>query len=290
MPKTTTSSFTHERRQESSLTLLPESVDRDDFVPDEALAVLDGDPRALVRELYGEGAGQSGLWEVTPGAFVAENDGFAEYMHILEGRGTVLSDDGSTLELRPGVKFIAHAGWRGRWAVTETIRKIYVIWADPRSDTVPLSAPPAEEEEQEDEAIATVMARFLATVSFEPGADPDYSSLPSLFAEGARLVRTASGRPESIGIDEFVRDRTEQVRSGQLTAFAERETAQVTERFGNVAHRFSTYSKHSEHAGVVAESDGIISTQFVHSPAGWRISAMAWDDERPGLSIPSSYR
>ena len=100
------------------------------------------------------------------------------------------------------------------------------------------------------------MARFLASVSFESGAHPDYSSLPSLFAEGARLVRTASGQPESIGIDEFVRDRTEQVRSGQLNAFAERETAQVTERFGNVAHRFSTYSKRSEHAGAVAESDG----------------------------------
>ena len=39
-----------------------------------------------------------------------------------------------------------------------------------------------------------------------------------------------------------------------------------------------------------AESDGIISTQFVKTTAGWRISAMAWDDERPGLTIPSRYR
>ena len=252
--------------------------------------MLDGDPHAFVRELYGEGAGQSGLWEVTPGAFVAENDGFAEYMHILEGRGTVLSDDGSALELRPGVKFIARSGWRGRWVVTETIRKIYVIWTDPQPDTVPLSGESANEEEDEEDAIAKVLARFLASVSFESGAHPDYSSLPSLFAEGARLVRTASGQPESIGIDEFVRDRTEQVRSGQLSAFAEHETAQVTERFGNVGHRLSTYSKRSEHAGVVAESDGIISTQFVKTPAGWRISGMAWDDERPGLTIPSRYR
>ena len=227
------------------------------------------------------------MWEVTPGAFAAENDGFAEYMHILEGRGTVLSDDGSTLDLRPGVKFIARSGWRGRWVVTETIRNIYVIGTDPQPDTVPLGAGPANEEE---DAIANVMAKFLTTVSFESGAHPDYSSLPSLFAEGARLVPTASGQPERIGIDEFLRDRTEQVRSGRLSAFAERETSQVTERFGNVAHRFSTYSKRSEHAGAVAESDGIISTQFVNTPAGWRISAMAWDDERPGLTIPSRYR
>lgn len=290
MKETNTSRFNDRLRKESSLTLLPDPVDRVGFVPDEPLSVVEGDPHAAVREVYGEAAGRSGLWEVTPGAFVAHNDGFAEYMHILEGSGTVLSDDGSALELRPGVKFIARSGWRGRWVVTETIRKIYVIWTEPQPDPVPLSGESANEEEGEEDAISKVMARFLASVSFESGAHPDYSSLPSLFAEGARLVRTASGQPESIGIDEFVRARTEQFRSGQLNAFVEQETAQVTERFGNVGHRFSTYSKHSEHAGVAAESDGIISTQFVNTPAGWRISAMAWDDERPGMTIPPRYR
>ena len=111
----------------------------------------------------------------------------------------------------------------------------------PRPAGVPgrvLRAQPGDLEDGE-RAIAKLMARFLASVSFESGAHPEYSSLPSLFVEGARLVRTASGQPESIGIDEFVRDRTEQVRSGQLDAFAERETAQVTERFGNVADRKS---------------------------------------------------
>ena len=30
----------------------------------------------------------------------------------------------------------------------------------------------------------------------------------------------------------------------------------------------------------------MISTQYVRTPVGWRISAMAWDDERPGLTLP----
>ncbi|MET0839014.1 MAG: cupin domain-containing protein [Marmoricola sp.] len=136
--------------KESSLTLLPEPVDHIGFVPDEPLRVLDGDPHSFVRELYDERSGQSGLWEVTPGAFAAQNDGFAEYMDILEGRGTVLSDDGSALGLRPGVKFIARSGWRGRWVVTETIRKIYVIWTEPPSDTVSLSGESPHEEEDEE--------------------------------------------------------------------------------------------------------------------------------------------
>ena len=29
----------------------------------------------------------------------------------------------------------------------------------------------------------------------------------------------------------------------------------------------------------------MISTQFVYTPAGWKMSAMAWDDERPGLVV-----
>src|SRR6266404_4013075 len=38
--------------------------------------------------------------------------------------------------------------------------------------------------------------------------------------------------------------------------------------------------------GVLFEARGMISTQFILTPAGWKMSSMAWDDERPGLSIP----
>jgi hypothetical protein len=98
--------------------------------------------------------------------------------------------------------------------------------------------------------------------------------------------RTSTGRPESSTVDEFVRARIEQFESGQLEEFEERETAHRTELFGNVAHRFSRYSKHSVLAGTTTETNGMISTQFVRTPDGWRISAMAWDDERPGLTVP----
>jgi hypothetical protein len=56
-----------------------------------------------------------------------------------------------------------------------------------------------------------------------------------------------------------------------------------------VAHRFSAYSKRGTQHGVSFEARGMISTQFILTEAGWRISSMAWDDERPGLSLPQSY-
>ena len=75
MKETNTSRFNDRLPKESPLTLLPEPVDRVGFVPDEPLSVLDGDPHSFVRELYDEGSGQSGLWEVTPGAFARRTTG-----------------------------------------------------------------------------------------------------------------------------------------------------------------------------------------------------------------------
>jgi hypothetical protein len=84
--------------------------------------------------------------------------------------------------------------------------------------------------------------------------------------------------------------RQQQVDSGELTSFEEVEVAHVTEVFGNVGHRFSTYDKRGTVKGIAFEARGIISTQFIRTPSGWRISAMAWDDERAGLAIPDRYR
>jgi hypothetical protein len=77
--------------------------------------------------------------------------------------------------------------------------------------------------------------------------------------------------------------------AGELTRFREWELSETTEIFGNVAHRFSAYAKSGTLKGVPFEARGMISTQFVLTPNGWRMSVMAWDDERPGLSIPDRY-
>ena len=60
----------------------------------------------------------------------------------------------------------------------------------------------------------------------------------------------------------------------------------MTQVFGRVAQRFSTYAKSGTLKGVAFEARGMISTQFVATPEGWKMSVMAWDDERPGLSLP----
>src|SRR6266540_3364599 len=110
-------------------------------------------------------------------------------------------------------------------------------------------------------------ASFFRAVSFEQGEQPPYGELYNLFIE----------------------PREKLVNSGELTSFKEIELAEITEIFGNVAHRFSTYEKSGTMNGTPFSARGIISTQFIVTPGGWKISAMAWDDERPGLTIPDRY-
>jgi hypothetical protein len=64
-----------------------------------------------------------------------------------------------------------------------------------------------------------------------------------------------------------------------LTSFEEAERSAVTESFGKVAHRFSTYEKRGVRDGAAFAARGRIATQFVRTPGGWRITSMAWDDE-----------
>jgi uncharacterized protein len=82
------------------------------------------------------------VWGVTPGTFIGENIGFGEHMYVLKGQATITNADDTTLELHPGISFVALPGWRGRRQVHETLRKIYVIWRVPPqpADLEPLPA------------------------------------------------------------------------------------------------------------------------------------------------------
>jgi hypothetical protein len=139
----------------------------------------------------------------------------------------------------------------------------------------------------EDE-LAALTAAFLAAVTFAPGERPDYDAIRGLFIDQGVLIRNI-GTLDITTVDEFIAPRQALVDSGALTEFEELELAHITEVFGNVAHRMSTYSKSGVQDGVRFEARGVISTQFVFTPSGWRMSAMAWDDERPGLVMPDRY-
>ena len=127
--------------------------------------------------------------------------------------------------------------------------------------------------------------KFFHAVSFEPGQAPSYASIAALFIERGLLINNVGSAPEISSVQEFVAPRDALVNSGTLTQFLESEISEFTGIFGNVAHRFSAYAKSGTLNAKPFEARGMITTQFVNTPEGWKMSAMAWDDERPGLSI-----
>ncbi len=135
-------------------------------------------------------------------------------------------------------------------------------------------------------ALGLLMSRFLRAVSFQTGEQPAYGELYDLFITGGKLIKTSGAAPEMSTVDEFIAPRQASVDSGALEWFEEVETAHTTELFGNVAHRFSTYAKRGMLDGAAIDVRGAISTQFIRTADEWRMSSMAWDDERPGLVLP----
>ncbi len=138
--------------------------------------------------------------------------------------------------------------------------------------------------------IDSLTSDFFRTVSFFEGNKPAYQHLYQLFSESGQLIKNSSTLPEISTVRQFIESRQSMVDSGELTGFKEVETAEITEIFGNVTHRFSTYEKYGINKGAEFGGRGIISMQFIMTESGWKISSMAWDDERPGLTIPDRYK
>jgi hypothetical protein len=135
--------------------------------------------------------------------------------------------------------------------------------------------------------VVDLLHRFFAAVSFAEGSAPKYEQLAELFAADGRLIRAGAEGPQNLRVDDFVADRRRLLADSGLTSFHESEIAGRTDIFGHVAHRLSTYRKNGVLPGGAFEARGVISTQFVKDHRGWTISSMAWDDERPGLTIPT---
>lgn len=130
---------------------------------------------------------------------------------------------------------------------------------------------------------------FFHAVSFKTGERPMYSRLYELFIERGLLIKNSGEVPEISTVQEFILPRQASVDAGELTHFHEAEIAGTTAVFGHVAQRFSAYLKSGTLKGVPFDARGMISTQFILTPVGWRMSSMAWDDERPGLKLSTNH-
>jgi hypothetical protein len=148
--------------------------------------------------------------------------------------------------------------------------------ADPHSDVAADRA-----------AIAGIVRAFFAAFTSGPDVAARLDALRAAFLPEAVIVRTCGGEPTVYDIDGFIAPRQTLLSGGALADFREWELSGHTEVFGDIAHHFCSYAKAGVQDGTPFTARGMKTLQFVRTPAGWRISAAAWDDERDGLTIES---
>lgn len=140
--------------------------------------------------------------------------------------------------------------------------------------------------------IRVLLTKLYALVSGPPGFERDWTAQAELFHPSAKMIRTsvdADGTPQALVMT--IQDYPKNFRKLlDGVGFYERETHCNVDVFGNMAHAFSTYEAWADAAQTEFIKRGINSIQFYNDGRTWRIVNMIWDDERPGLVMPSRYK
>ena len=138
---------------------------------------------------------------------------------------------------------------------------------------------------EERAAIDTLVRAFFAVFDNRGGRRPRLGELHELCLPECVITKSEPSGLTVTGLEAFIAPRAELLSGGRLVDFFEEEVAGRTDLFGGVAQRISVYRKSGVLDGVAFSARGVKTLQFVRTADGWRISAVAWEDERPGLPI-----
>lgn len=134
-----------------------------------------------------------------------------------------------------------------------------------------------------------ILAAYYEVVSRPAGTAPDRArdewihhpdalvAITGLAADGAAVIRTMT-----------LAEYHDRFGDPDAEAFYEWELHRVVQRFGNVAHVWSTYASSREAGGEVI-GRGINSIQLYNDGERWWITSWIFDQERAGNEIPAEF-
>ena len=149
-----------------------------------------------------------------------------------------------------------------------------------------VKAPSASSIDRDKQCIDALTTELFRIFSPKPGATVSLQRIHDLFIPQGIVVRTCGPNTEVFSIPEFIAPRERMLNDGTLVDLCEHEEWETTEIFGNVAQRFLAYRKTGVLHGERFDTRGMQTIQFVRKDGEWKMSAMAWDDERNGVVIP----
>ncbi len=174
----------------------------------------------------------------------------------------------------------------------ERLTAFLTTWAPPRSSQMPAQAAPAAPVAiPADVATINSIVAALYDVISGPAGKRDWNRFRPLFISGARLIPTGShptGEVSSrvLTVEDYVQRAGPRL---ETEGFFEREVSRRLERFGNIAHVFSTYE--SRHAKEDAKpfQRGINSIQLMNDGKRWWIVTIFWQGEDEKNPLPPEY-
>jgi hypothetical protein len=137
-------------------------------------------------------------------------------------------------------------------------------------------------------SIEAILAALYDVISGPVGQARDWNRMRSLFIPGGRLMPLGA-RPGGVGVRIMDVDGYIALHGPRLVSvgFREREIARRVERFGSLAHVFSTYEGRLETEGSTIR--GINSIQLLHDGTRWWVVSVYWQAETPTLQLPPGY-
>ncbi len=133
----------------------------------------------------------------------------------------------------------------------------------------------------------SVVECLYAAVSFEPGQQPNYSLMYTLFHPVARITPPPSdtgGELKALSVSEFIEHFDGRIQDILAVGGKEEQVSCKTQIFHNVAHVFSAY--HFLLTGSAEPlAHGVNSFQLVYEHGRWCILSLTWDRAEPGEEI-----
>lgn len=149
---------------------------------------------------------------------------------------------------------------------------------------------PIAEDVASPEAIITAAYESLARA---PGENYDWDRFRSLFIAEAKLIPNKEQTGGSFAVltpQGFIdwADRVTVIGGANDKGFAEEAIHNKIERYGDIAHAFSSYQKHFwKDSNILGR--GINSFQMVYHENRWWITGIIWDEETGAGIIPNQY-
>ncbi len=139
-------------------------------------------------------------------------------------------------------------------------------------------------------SIDAIVAAVYDVISGPAGQNRDWDRMRSLFIPGARLIPVAqAGELKSarvLSVEDYIaRSSTTLEKNG----FFERQIARRMEKFGHIAHIFSTYESRRKADDPAPFARGINSFQLMNDGKRWWIVTIFWEAESPDNPIPAEY-